>query len=121
MTGAPRSSAKARRQVFRDVDQRADQAEFVLARPGDRRERADAPGKHGVAEKRFAKIVGGVAERDDVRAQISRHFIDRAPAKPAADIATVAGLFRQKVQGRVVLDIGPIETAAAQEAAHRLR
>src|SRR5690349_10604626 len=60
-----------------------------------------------------------MAERNHVGPQISRNFVDGAPAKTAAYVATVAGLFRQKVQRGLIFDIGPIEPAIEEVSPDR--
>lgn len=60
------------------------------------RKRAEAPREHGVAQKRFAEIVGGVTESDDIRAQSAGDVVYGAAAESAAEIASVIRLFFEK-------------------------
>ena len=72
------------RDVFGDEYQRANEPEIAIARVRHRRQSAQFAREHGVAQQRLAKIVGGVAERDHVRAESFHDFVDGAAAITAA-------------------------------------
>src|SRR3974390_557837 len=93
--------------LFGDIDQGPDEAEFAVARPGDRRQRTDATREQSVPQKRFAEVVGRVTERDDVGAESADHFVDGAPAVAAAKVAAVVGLLAQKAVRRLVVVVSP--------------
>ncbi len=65
---------------------------------GDRRQRAQAAGEHGVAQERLAEIVGGVAEGDHVGAQFAADLVDGAAAEAAAQVAAVVGLVVEQAE-----------------------
>ena len=68
-TGTPCNSAYAARDVFGNKHQRPNQPEILIAGNRDRRQRAQLAGEHGIAQQRFAKIVGSMAESDDIDAR----------------------------------------------------
>src|SRR6185312_10300201 len=114
--GCPETFGKGPRQVFGHIKEGADQAEIAFPGVGDRRQCAQAASKHRIAKKGFAEIVRGMAESDDICAEISRNLIDRATAEPAAQVTSVIGLLLKQPQRRPVLDIGPINTTLFQVA-----
>jgi hypothetical protein len=69
---------------FRDVDERADEAEVFLPGRGDGGQGTEASGEERVAEERLAEIVGSVAEGDDVGSEAAGDLIDGAAAVAAA-------------------------------------
>lgn len=94
-------------EVFGDVEKRADEAELAAAGPDDGGQRGEAPGEHGVAEEGLAKVVGGVAEGDDVGAELAGKGVDGAAAETAAKVAAVTGLIGEEAEGGVVAAEGP--------------
>ena len=77
-------------------------------------QRAQLAGEHGVAQQRFAEIVGGVSEGDHVGAQIVGNLIHRAAAVAAAQIAAMVGLVFEQAQRRRIAKIGPGHAALLQ-------
>ena len=107
-------------EVLGDIDERSNKAELVFAGPSDGRKCADATGEHGVAEKRFAEIVGGVTECDDVGAELAGEVVDGSATEATANVTAMAGLTGEKVERRAIFDIGPINPAIAEEGTHGL-
>lgn len=97
-----------------DEDQRADEAELLVAGVGDGGQRAEASGEQGVAEEGFAEVVGGVAEGDDVGSEAADDLIDGAAAVAAAEVAAVIGLFVEEAEGGGVAEAGPGDSFFAQ-------
>ena len=118
--GAPRDSAK--RPVMSSVTKtRTDElAEIFIARVGDRRQCAHTSVNMRVAQKRLAKVVGGMSERDNIGAQPASDLIDGAPPKAAAKIATMIGLFFEQPQRRIVGVISPVHATRLKIFAQRL-
>ena len=85
-----------------------------LRGPGDGGQSAGAPREQRVAQEGLAEIVGGVAERDDVRAQSAHDLVDRAPAEAAALVAAMIGLLLKQTEGGIVAMIGPVDSARLQ-------
>src|SRR5437588_1590543 len=83
------AGGKGAGELFSDVNERSDQAEFALTRPSYGWKRADAARKHSVAQERFTEIVGSVSKRDHVCAELSSDFVHCAAAKPATQVAAV--------------------------------
>lgn len=117
--GRAKLGGEGSREIFGNVDERADEAELALARPGDRRQGGGSAGKQRVAQERLAKIIRRMAEGNHVGTEFSGEVVDGAAAETAAEIAAMAGLFVEQPQRGSVLNIGPIDTALAQIGANR--
>src|SRR4051812_14181267 len=82
-------------------------------------QRANASGKERIAQERFAEIVRGVAERNDIRSEVTRNFVNGAAAVATAEIAAMPGLILQQPQRRTVLEVSPRDPAFLQIGTHR--
>ena len=114
MTGIPRSAGVSPRHLLGHVDQRTNEPVFPLPRVSDGGKRAQPPGEHRIAQQRFAEVIGGMAEGNDIRFQSPRNLIYRAPSKPAAQIAPMLRLLVDQTDGRIIAVAGPLDTAAGK-------
>lgn len=95
------------RQVFGDVEQRADETELASAGPDDGRQGSQPPGEHGVAKEGLAEVVGSVPQGDDVGAEFARQRVDGAAPEPAAKVTAVIGLIGEQAERGIVAVKGP--------------
>ena len=61
-----------------------------------------------------------MAECDGVGSKSGNNFINGAPAVAAAQVAAMAGLFLEQPKTRLVVVVGPIDTAGTQPLTERL-
>src|SRR5688500_11075376 len=64
--------------------ERPDETQRSLARGGHRRQRRDAAVEENIAKERLRAVVGRVAERENVAAELGGQVIERASAMAAA-------------------------------------
>lgn len=109
-----------RSDVLSDEDERTNQTELFFARIGHWRQCAQTARKQGVAKERFAEVVRGVTECNDVRSQAASDFVDGATAKTAAKITAMIRLLFQQSHRRRIFKIVPVDSSFAQPNTQRL-